>query len=389
MPDETKMIYADYNATTPIGPAASRAMEAALKQWGNPSSTHALGRQARALLDDARKHVADCCKVSSNEVVFTSGGSESNTMAVFGSFLLNPKSFRMITSSVEHSSLKGVSEMIEQLGGQVKYIGVLPDGSFNFEMFEREMASFKPNFVSVMASNNETGVIFPTAQIHDVCQKAGVPFHTDAVQTFGKLDPSLWNMADFISISSHKVFGPKGVGALIVKKNQTLKAIHPGGSQEIKRRGGTENMLGIVGFGAACTDLPTPDEVKHLESLRNEFEKMLTASTEGVSINGSQCARVPNTSNVRFQGISNELLMGVLDLDGICVSGGSACSSGATAPSHVLTEMGLTRDQAKESLRFSFCTKTQREDVVCIVSKITAHVQRIRERRSKSSAIVD
>lgn len=383
MPNETKMIYADYNATTPIGPAASEAMATALKLWGNPSSTHALGRQARALLDKARMEVAACCGVQANEVVFTSGGSESNTMAVFGSFLLNPKDFRMITSTVEHSSLKGVCDMIETLGGQVKRIGVLPSGEFNLTQFEETLKSFKPHFVSIMAGNNETGVLFPTKEIYSLCAPLKIPFHTDAVQTFGKLSPSQWNCADFISISSHKVFGPKGVGALIVKKNQKLMAIHPGGSQEIKRRGGTENMIGIAGFGAACTDLPSPEAIERLRELRNEFESLLSKQLDGISINGVSAKRIANTSNIRIHGISNDLLMGVLDLEGICVSGGSACSSGALSPSHVLTEMGLSKDAARECLRFSFCTGTKREDLNHIVSVITSHVNRVRERRSQ------
>lgn len=376
------MVYADYNATSPLCFSAREGIKQALAIWGNASSSHQVGRDARALLDASREEVARSAGVAANEVVFTSGGSEANTLALLGSYFKNPKDFRLLTSTVEHSSVRDTANLIESLGGKVVRIPVSNDGTLDFEKFVATTQELKPHLVSLMAANNETGVLFPTTEIAALCKKEGILFHTDAVQAFGKVNPSLWNCADFVSISSHKIFGPKGAGALIVKNGKTLVATHFGGAQEIKRRGGTENMLGIAGFGGACKEISTAQELASLKMLRDCFEKDLRMKLDGVSINGKEENRIPSTSNLRFHGIPNEVLLGALDLEGICVSAGSACSSGSISPSEVLLAMGLSKVDAKQCLRFSFSKVTTKEEIDLLVTRITDHVNRIRARRN-------
>lgn len=377
------MVYADYNATTPIGSSARKGIERALAFWGNASSSHQLGREARALLDQSREEVAKAAAVTPEEIVFTSGGSEANTMAILGSYFAHPTDFRLLTSTVEHSSVRDTVGLIESLGAKVERIPVNPNGELDIKLFQEVLSNFKPTLVSLMSANNETGVLFPISEISELCRKEGALFHTDAVQAFGKLAPSLWNWADFISISSHKVFGPKGAGCLIVRKGKPLVSTHYGGAQEIKRRGGTENMLSIAGFAGACEELPTASELDALLKLRNYFESEILKNLDGVSLVGSELNRTPNTSNLRFHSIPNEVLLGALDLDGICVSAGSACSSGSISPSEVLLAMGFSKVEAKQCVRFSFAKTTTKEEINFIVTRICDHVNRIRARRNQ------
>lgn len=375
------MVYADFNATTPVGEPAKKAIEQALAKWGNASSSHQIGREARALLDSFREEVAHATGVLPSEVVFTSGGSEANTMALLGSYFPNPQKFRLLTSDVEHSSIRDTVSLIESLGGSILKVPVEKSGEMEFTRFQKAAEDFHPTFVSLMTANNETGVLFPIPEIAQWCRSLSIPFHTDAVQAFGKVPPSLWNGADFISISSHKIFGPKGAGALLIRAGKQLTATHYGGAQEIKRRGGTENMLGIAGFAGACRDLPTEAETRELCQKRNAFEEEVRKRLDGVSLNGSEANRIPNTSNLRFHGIANEVLLGALDLDGIMVSAGSACSSGSISPSHVLLGMGYSKAEAKECVRFSFGKTTTLEEISYLVDRICDHVNRIRSRR--------
>jgi cysteine desulfurase len=235
-----------------------------------------------------------------------------------------------------------------------------------------------------MAANNETGVALPTWEVAALCQEVGAVFHCDCVQSFGKIPAEQWNMAALFSISSHKIYGPKGVGAMIVRGDQKLVPIPFGGTQEVKRRGGTQNMVGIIGFGAAAEELAvSPSGPSSMAQLRDRFEKQLLEHLDGISINGSAAPRVPNTSNVRFEGIVSEVLLSILDLSGVCVSAGSACSSGSVAPSPVLMAMGLTRDEARECLRFSWGRETTEDDVDTVAGLVIDHVRRIRSRQSR------
>lgn len=378
------MIYADFNATSPLGQAARLALEQACEIWGNPNSSHRLGRQALQILDRSRASLAAAVGVSLNEVVFTSGGSEANTNALLGAYFARPKEFRLLTSAVEHSSVLGTVELLRSLGVPVEQVSLSSDGELNLATFTEQIDRFQPTLVSLMTANNETGVIFPVGPIAALCKSKGILFHTDAVQAFGKIPREEWNAADLISLSAHKIYGPKGVGALIVKSGVKLVSTHFGGSQEVKRRGGTQNALGIAGFGAACESLAPPEKIEGLRKLRDDFEARLMAGAEGVSIVGKNLPRVPNTTNVRFSGVSSEVLLSALDLDGVCISAGSACSSGSIVASHVLLALGLSETEAKESIRVSWGVPSQPADVDRVAELVLNHVQRIRSRRTKT-----
>ena len=376
-------IYADFNATTPLSTVAQSWMARAFELWGNPSSSHSHGRHANEIIEESRVLIARSLGVSSFEVVFTSGGSEANTLALLGSFFLKKPQMRLLTTTVEHSSIRDTAGFLQDQGVPVDYLQVKRSGLFDLEVFERQLNEFRPTLVSVMAANNETGVLFPLKEMFGMCQQRGIILHTDAVQAFGKVSPEEWTFCDLISITAHKISGPKGAGALIVRRGTPLVATHYGGAQEIKRRGGTENVVGILGFGGAASDLPTPDEINNVRVLRDTFEKTLLETLPGVSLNGADVTRISNTSSIRFEGISSEVLLGALDLDGISVSAGSACSSGSISPSHVLLAMGLNKQEAKESLRFSWGKTTTREDVDTVLRAVIKHVTRIRDRKRK------
>ncbi len=372
--------YADYNATTQPGVAATEAMARAMELWGNPSSAHQIGREATEMIEKARRDVAQAAGVETKEVVFTSGGAEANSLVLLGSLFL-AREFRLLTSTVEHSSVRGALDFIQGRGGQVKSLKVNGQGELNLSEFQNELDQYRPSLVSLMAANNETGVLFPIAEIAKACAQAQIPLHTDAVQAYGKTEASLWNEADFISLSGHKIYGPKGIGALIVRRGRQIISTHFGGTQELKRRGGTQNTIGIAGFGGACSELLQGDKLGS-SSLRDRFEERLLNELDAVSIQGKGAKRVPNTSNVRFTGVTAEVLMPALDLDGVCVSAGSACSSGSITPSHVLLEMGFTPQEAKECIRFSWGRPTTEGEVDTVADLVISHVKRIRARRS-------
>lgn len=376
-----RIIYADYNATTPLGHGAMTAMSKAFERWGNPSSAHQLGREADELLENSRRSVAGRLGVDAEEVVFTSGGSEANTLALLGSFWLGQTQppFRLLTSQVEHSSVIGTVALLERLGAEVKYIRLDRGGSLDPQDFESQLDQFQPNLVSLMTANNETGVRFPIVELAKLCRDREIPLHTDAVQAFGKIPSEAFTDADFISVSAHKIYGPKGVGALIVRRGRKLVPTHYGGSQEIKRRGGTQNMMGIAGFAGAAEEMVQSDT---LSALQRRFEAALRQQVEELEILGAVSPRIPNTTSLRISGIGAEVLLGALDLEGICISAGSACSSGSISPSHVLLAMGLSAGQAKECVRVSWGRSSTEEEVDEVVSQIVKIAKRIRERKS-------
>jgi cysteine desulfurase len=392
MPFNHPIIYGDFNATTPVGAEAAEAMKLAIDVWGNPSSAHRVGRQASEWLDRARNQVARASGAHPLEVVFTSGGSEANGLALLGSFwqqqlegqrsnIIEP--FRLLTSKIEHSSVRDTVNLLKKLGAEVQFVDLVPgSGELLWHSFEKQVSAFKPHLISLMAANNETGVIFPTPQIIQFCESHKILFHTDAVQALGKLSPDGWRGADFVTLTAHKIFGPKGIGALLVKRGRQLVSTHYGGSQEIKRRGGTENMVGILGFGAAAEALELKGE--SVRGLRDRFETELRRELPDLIIQGLNAPRIPNTSNIRVPGIANEVLLGSLDLDGVFISAGSACSSGSITPSHVLLEIGLSESEAKECLRFSWGKTTTQAEVDTVVGLVLKHVQRIRSRRRQS-----
>jgi cysteine desulfurase len=379
------LIYADHNATTPVGPKARAAMIEALDCWGNPSSSHGIGRQAREQLEKARTQVATACGVEGKQVVFTSGGSEANAQCILGMHF-GIDDFRMISSDTEHSSVRDSVAFLEKRGNAVGKVRVLPSGELDLDHLEELALKTKPHLISLMAANNETGVLLDVARVAAICKQVGAVFHCDCVQAFGKMPAGEWNIADLISISSHKIYGPKGVGAMIIRGDQKLVPLPFGGTQEVKRRGGTQNMVGIVGFGAACEELTQTENPGRLEILRDRFECILLEKLPGVSINGAGARRAANTSNVRFNGIVSEVLLSILDLSGVCVSAGSACSSGSVNPSSVLMNMGLSKDEARECLRFSWGRETTEAAIDTVSGLVIDHVQRIRARTAARSA---
>jgi cysteine desulfurase len=380
-----RLIYADHNATTPVGPMAREAMIQALDCWGNPSSSHGIGRQARELLEKARTQVALACGVEGKQVVFTSGGSEANAQCILGMHF-GVEDFRILSSDTEHSSVRDSVAFLEKRGKQVGRVKILPSGELDLDHLEELALTLKPHLISLMAANNETGVLLDVREVAAICKRVGAVFHCDCVQAFGKMPAADWNLADLISISSHKIYGPKGVGAMIVRGDHKLVPLPFGGTQEVKRRGGTQNMVGIIGFGAACEELVKLENPGKLKSLRDRFEASLLAKLEGVSVNGAEALRAPNTSNIRFKGIVSEVLLSILDLSGVCVSAGSACSSGSVNPSSVLMAMGLSKDEARESLRFSWGRDTTEADIDTVSGLVVDHVNRIRSRTASRSA---
>ncbi len=382
MTDLPRIIYADHNATTPIGSAAKQAMIEALDDWGNPSSSHGIGRIARERLEKARSQVAHACGVDPKEVVFTSGGSESNAQCILGMHFCI-EDLVLITSETEHSSVRDSVSFLEKRGAKVGRVRVLPSGEIDLGHLETLIREMRPHLVTLMAANNETGVALPVRRVSELCRASEAVFHCDSVQSFGKIPAEIWNGADLISVSSHKVYGPKGVGAMVIRGERKLVPLPFGGTQEVKRRGGTQNMVGIIGFGAACEELAADGDAVRMTGLRDRFEKTLLERLDGVSVNGVSTTRVPNTSNVRFQGVISEVLLSILDLSGVCVSAGSACSSGSISPSGVLMAMGLTKDEARECLRFSWGRDTTAEDVDTVAALVIEHVQRIRSRTKR------
>ena len=356
-------------------------MITALDAWGNPSSSHGIGRQARELLENARTQVATACGVSPKEIVFTSGGSESNAQCILGMHF-GCEDFRLISSDTEHSSVRDSVAFLEKRGKTVHRVRILPTGALDLDHLRELVRTHRPHLVSLMAANNETGVLLPVGDVITLCKENGAVFHCDCVQAFGKMPPSEWNGADLISISSHKIYGPKGVGAMIVRGDHKLVPLPFGGTQEVKRRGGTQNMVGIIGFGAAAQELTASDNPQALRVLRDRFENSVRSNLDGVEINGGGALRAPNTSNLRFTGVLSDVLLSILDLSGVCVSAGSACSSGSTLPSGVLMAMGLSKEQARESLRFSWGRGTTENDVDTVAGLVVDHVKRIRARTS-------
>lgn len=352
-----------------------------MEVWGNPSSAHELGRSARQLLQQSRNVVANAVGASPTEIVFTSGGSESDNLALLGTYLKKGKEFKLLTTTVEHSAVRETAKLIEKLGAQVQWVAVKRSGELDWKDFEQKLHQFKPDLVSIMSANNETGVVFPIPEIAAECKKLGIVLHTDAVQAFGKMAPEHWSGADLVSISAHKVCGPKGVGALVIRKGHQLVPIVHGGSQEVKRRGGTENLLGVAGMAGACESLCDCARLAEIGNLRNRFESLLLESLPDIEIQGRNLPRTPNTSHIHFPGIGAEVLLTAFDLDGLCCSAGSACSSGSINPSPVLLAMGFSPEEARQCIRFSWGPTSTREEIERAAEIIVGHIKRIRERR--------
>jgi len=351
-------IYFDYNATTTLDSAVREAMLPFLGEiFGNPSSVHHIGRHARALLDDARDRVAAIWRSKPGEVVFTSGGTESNNLAIFGAArLLRGKGRHLITSTIEHHAVLHCFQYLAgKEGFDVTYLPVHEEGIVSPDDLKKALRP-DTTLVSIMSANNETGSIQPVALLGEICRSHGVVFHTDAVQSFGKLpfeDIHQFN-ADLVSVCAHKFHGPKGTGALFIKSPLLPDPIAFGGGHENERRAGTENLAGIIGLAAAMerfvkTPVFQPEKLSPLTGRLIDFVKSLDA----VDFRGSLRNRLPNTVAFTVAGCDSITLLAGLDMEGICASSGSACSAGSLEPSHVLTAMGVDKKSANSLVRFS------------------------------------
>lgn len=374
-------IYLDNNATTAIDPAVLEAMRPFLEEFfGNPSSGYRLAARVRDAIEEARTQVAEFLGCEATEIIFTSGGTESNNTAFHSA--LQPVSDRrhVVTTAVEHSAVLRPAQELEKRGYEVTFIGVDSSGRLDLK---RLADAIRPDtaFVSVMWANNETGVIFPIEEIAQIAREKNVPFHTDAVQAAGKIEIKLRDLSvQFLSISGHKLHAPKGVGALYVNRRARFRPLLLGGSHEGNRRAGTENTASIVGLGKAAelAQGKLRDEQFRIRKMRDRFETILLEKVPDARVNGAGAERLPNTSSVLFDGIESEAALLMLDQENICCSAGSACRTGSLKPSHVLSAMGLIGEEARGSLRFSFGRFNTGDDVDRALEAIPRVIAKLR-----------
>ena len=373
--------YFDFNATTPVDREVLQIMLPYFSgNFGNPSSFHQSGVSASAALREARKQVALLLGAAEDsEIIFTSGGTESNNMAIFSALRTTGKT-RIVTTSVEHSSIRKLCKQLEKDGFEIVELPVKSSGMLDLENLD-SVLSDQTALVSVMAANNETGVVFPIQEIGFKLRERGILFHVDAVQAVGKIPFDLKNTpVDFLSLSAHKFYGPKGVGALYARKGARFQPFIFGGSQERGRRAGTENVPGIAGLGAACRILfaKMSSEIERVRALRDSFESIVMEEIPGTIINGASVRRIPNTSSLRFEGVDSEALLICLDRSGIFASSGSACMSGSREPSHVLKAMALSDEEANMAVRFSFGRYTTRDEIGVLIAALSENIARLR-----------
>jgi cysteine desulfurase len=378
-----RRVYLDHNATTPLAPEVLRAMTPYLvEEFGNASSIHSVGQRARAGVELARSRVAALLGAREKEIVFTSGGTEADNMAIRGIVGASERARKhVVTSAIEHHAVLNTCQALEVEGVSVTYLPVSSGGVVDPEDVRRALTP-DTVLITLMHANNELGTVQPIAEIAAIARERKVPFHTDAVQAVGKLPVDVGELGvDLLSLSAHKIYGPKGVGALYIRRNLPLKPLFFGGHHERDRRPGTENVAGIVGLGAAAelAAAHLSEEAARLAALRDELEARLLALVPHVGLNGDRARRVPNTTNLHFDYVEGEPLVIALDLKGIAVSTGAACSSGAVEPSHVLTAIGLAPERARASLRFSLGRSTTREEVDYVCEVLPGVVEHLRE----------
>ena len=379
------MIYLDYNATTPLCESARAAMLPYLdRYYGNPSSVHAAGREARAAIDDARDKLAALLRIKPHEIIFTGGGTESCNLAVLG--LTRKRSSRgghIISAKAEHHAVLNAVEHLEKHEGfEVTWLNVSPDGIVDLDQLA---AAIRPEtrLVSIMTANNETGVIQPQREISQVCRERGVLFHSDMVQAFGKIEPDL-SLVDAASFAAHKFYGPKGAGFLFLRSGLSIQPIMFGGAHENERRPGTENVATIAGMAAAAewTLHDRETEQERERQLRDELWTRISKSVPEAKQNGANAPRLANTLNVSLLGLDSETLLIALDLEGVCASSGSACMVGSVVASHVLLAMGLPIERARSAVRFSLGKWTIAEEIKATGDATRKIVQRLQTRKS-------
>ena len=361
----SQLLYLDHNATTPIDPEVKEAMLPWLEnEFGNPSSVYSLGRRAAAALTRAREQVASLVGAIPSEIIFNSCGTEATNTAILSALAVDPDKRHIITSNVEHSATVKLCEHLATRGYEITWLPVDRDGLLDPDKLETSITN-ETAVVSLLWANNETGILFPVEEIAAITTRKKVPLHLDAVQAAGKVPINLEELGvQYVSLSAHKLYAPKGVGALYVNRRARFTPLFRG-SQEESKRGGTQNVASIVAFGKAAelAEAHLLMAAERIAKLRDRFEQDLLTMIEGVRRNGTDEPRLPNTSNLTFTGIEAETALLLFDQEGLCCSAGSACSSGSINPSHVLTAMGATRDEARSSLRFSLGRTTTDADI--------------------------
>jgi len=377
-----KQIYLDYAATTPTHPDVVKAMLPYFTNvFGNPSSIYSYGQEAKGAIEGARAKVADLIGARGEEIVFTSGGTEADNFALKGiAFANENKGNHIITSSIEHHAVIETSKFLERKGFRVTYLPVDEYGLVDPDDVKKAITD-KTILISVMHANNEMGTIEPITEIGEIAKEAEIYFHTDAVQTAGHIPVDVNELGvNLLSMSAHKLYGPKGVGALYIRKGTKLTPFMHGGEQERRRRASTENVPGIVGFGKAVelVQQEMSQEAKRLAYLRDQLTKGLLERIDHLRLNGHPIMRLPNNVNVSVDFVEGESMVLNLDLEGICVSTGSACSSSSLEPSHVLLAMGLAHEQAHGSLRFSLGKWTREEEIERVLDVLPRIVAKLR-----------
>ena len=379
-------VYLDHAATTPVRPEVLDAMLPYLGEqaFGNPSSGHRYGRTARAGLEQARREVAAAVGAEPNQVIFTSGGTEADNLGIVGGALAardRGGSMCACVSAIEHKAILAAAHHVCHLGGREVILPVDAAGVLEFDALDRALAD-RPAVVSVMWVNNEVGVVQPVTEIAGRCRDAGVAFHTDAVQAFGKVPVSVADLpCTLLTLSGHKIGAPKGIGALVVRDRAAVEAIIHGGGQQFGIRPGTENVAGAVALGRAAqlAVAEQPAEAQRLGALRDELAALLRAGTPDLVVTAEQGPRAPHILSVCVPGADSEALLMHLDLSGVAVSGGSACSTGAIEPSHVLVAMGVPRELALGAIRFSFGHATTRADIARAADVFPGVVGKVRK----------
>ncbi|MGA8075572.1 MAG: cysteine desulfurase family protein [Candidatus Acidiferrales bacterium] len=380
-------VYLDYNATTPMAPEVLDAMMPYFSErFANASSIHSEGQRARYAVEGARESVAGLIGAKAAEIVFTSGGTEADNLAIFGAIAAagatNAEGKRhVITSAIEHHAVLNACQKLERDGVEVTYVGAGADGIVDAEEVRRAL---RPStiLISIMHANNELGTIQPIAAIGEIAREAGVAFHTDAVQAVGKLPVDVGRLGvNLLSLSAHKIYGPKGMGALYVKAGTRLHPMFFGGHHERDKRPGTENVAGIVGLGRAAESARAllSESAARIAGLRDRFESRILEMVPQCRVNGDRSRRVANTTNITFAGAEGESLVIALDLRGVACSTGAACSSGAVEPSHVLTAIGLTPEEGRSSVRFSLGRTTLDAEIDFAVNAVRDAVGHLRE----------
>lgn len=394
---ERKLCYLDNNATTRVAPEVVEAMLPYLtEQWGNPSSAYTFGKQVTTAIDQAREKLAALLHADAKEIVFTSCGTESNNAAIHSALVTQPGKRHVITTAVEHSANIKYGQFLQKQGHEVTFLPVESDGSLDLHLLD---LSIRPDtaIVSIMWANNETGVLFPIEEIAAICRSRGVPFHTDAVQAPGKIKLDVKSTGvDFLSLSAHKLHAPKGIGLLYVKRHTKFTPYVIGGGQERGRRGGTENVPYMVGFGRAAelAMASLNDENTRVRKLRDRLESTILRTIPGTVRNGGIEPRLPNTSNIAFDGVEAEAILMMLDQVGICASSGSACTTGSLDPSHVLMAMGITPGRARGCVRFSLGIYNTDQDIDLLLQHLPDIISKLRamsppERKAASPVPAD